>query len=139
MGARSKVALVQHFNKCCVYCDKRIGGQEATKDHWIPKCEGGLNDPHNYVLACRSCNMRKGGTSGYTFILGTYLERNAGLFGRIKAMYLTDKKVHAIEAQLKQRLRELATSGHKHHKDIYNKVTNNAHQNRPPQNLQPQA
>lgn len=46
---RPKVAL-------CFYCEHEIG---TTKDHFIPKSKGG-GLGMNVVLACHSCNNRKG-------------------------------------------------------------------------------
>lgn len=42
----------------CRYC----GRQDATTvDHVRPRCQGGSDDADNLVMACRSCNSRKGG------------------------------------------------------------------------------
>lgn len=43
----------------CVYCDRRSGGQDATKDHLVPKSRGGPNHVRNYVPACKSCNHKR--------------------------------------------------------------------------------
>ena len=49
----------------CKYC-KRImvlGGRadtEATKDHVIPRADGGGRIKNNIVAACRRCNLAKG-------------------------------------------------------------------------------
>lgn len=44
----------------CEYCGDKIPFSEATKDHVYPRSLGGSNDDFNLVLACRSCNSRKG-------------------------------------------------------------------------------
>ncbi|QYK62627.1 HNH endonuclease [Paenibacillus sp. S25] len=31
-----------------------------TIDHVIPESKGGLTEPHNLVIACKSCNSKKG-------------------------------------------------------------------------------
>lgn len=44
--------------RACRYC----GSAEApTIDHVRPRCQGGGDGPDNLVVACRSCNSRKGG------------------------------------------------------------------------------
>lgn len=43
----------------CWYCQKSIENGYHI-DHRIPLSRGGSNDPSNLVLACPSCNLRKG-------------------------------------------------------------------------------
>lgn len=50
----------------CSYCLDEMtleqgSPKEATIDHLVPRCKGGTDDPANLVIACRSCNSRKGG------------------------------------------------------------------------------
>jgi len=42
----------------CRYCG---AAEHLTVDHVVPRCQGGSDDPDNLVVACRSCNSRKGG------------------------------------------------------------------------------
>jgi 5-methylcytosine-specific restriction endonuclease McrA len=48
----------------CVQCDKDLTGvraiEEAHYDHIIALAEYGTNDPANFQLFCRECNLRKG-------------------------------------------------------------------------------
>jgi 5-methylcytosine-specific restriction endonuclease McrA len=44
----------------CVYC----GGPATCRDHDVPRFRGGTDDPSNLVLACKSCNSRKGTLTG---------------------------------------------------------------------------
>lgn len=48
----------------CVYCKKDCFS-DPTIDHVIPVCQGGINDIDNLVVACRSCNAKKGGKEGW--------------------------------------------------------------------------
>lgn len=41
----------------CQYCGREKG---LTIDHVIPESKGGLTEPHNLVIACKSCNSKKG-------------------------------------------------------------------------------
>ena len=50
--------LKQQKNKC-FYCGKDMGNS-YTIDHKIPLCRNGLNEISNVVIACRSCNVKKG-------------------------------------------------------------------------------
>jgi len=49
----------------CFYCDAALVGSGPDEswevDHVIPFALGGTNEPHNVVLACRTCNQSKGG------------------------------------------------------------------------------
>lgn len=47
----------------CVYCGKWMGVIQLTIDHFTPLEMGGVNDPSNYLSACRKCNKDKGGMS----------------------------------------------------------------------------
>lgn len=44
----------------CRYCHVRFN---LTKDHIIPKVQGGKNTKRNYQTLCSDCNTRKGGMS----------------------------------------------------------------------------
>lgn len=123
MGARQK-KVHDFWNGKCVYCDKHISKKQATLDHWVPKRDGGLGGPHNYVLACQPCNVRKGCTEGYVFKLGLMTSKNDSFIHKIHAVYLTNKWKRDIENQLKENVKRAAR---------------NAHQNRLTKNLQPQA
>lgn len=43
----------------CQYCSKKLGGEELTVDHVIPRSQGGVSSWENCVLACVDCNKRK--------------------------------------------------------------------------------
>ena len=44
----------------CQYCSVRITLKTSTIDHVIPKSKGGHHEWCNVVLACPSCNQKKG-------------------------------------------------------------------------------
>lgn len=51
--------------KACHYCSRvtnRIENHalQATRDHILPRSFGGPDDLSNYVLACRTCNNKRG-------------------------------------------------------------------------------
>ena len=52
--------LAAKFDNRCYYCLVPFSADERpTRDHWIPKCEGGLVDDFNIVPACSTCNTWK--------------------------------------------------------------------------------
>jgi 5-methylcytosine-specific restriction endonuclease McrA len=44
----------------CQYCGCRPPREELTIDHVVPRSRGGRSEWENVVLACQSCNARKG-------------------------------------------------------------------------------
>ncbi len=44
----------------CQYCGIQPGEEDLTIDHVIPRAKGGVSSWENCVLACLSCNGRKG-------------------------------------------------------------------------------
>ena len=53
----------------CVYCARHLTIDGATLDHVLPRCLGGVTDLTNVVVACRACNLSKGGLSPVEFFL----------------------------------------------------------------------
>jgi len=49
----------------CFYCEEPM--QKPTLDHFISLADGGSHTPANIVLACKSCNSRKGTLSPQQF------------------------------------------------------------------------
>jgi len=45
----------------CMYCGKKVGISSFTFDHVIPQYLGGKTEWDNIVVACISCNSKKGG------------------------------------------------------------------------------
>jgi len=45
--------------RACTYCSCDLTIKTATVDHIQPRSQGGIDDPKNYALACRSCNSKK--------------------------------------------------------------------------------
>lgn len=56
----------------CYYCNNRVGSNNSktkpTIDHKVPKARGGSNKQENLVLACYSCNHRKGNMMEHEYI-----------------------------------------------------------------------
>lgn len=49
-----------HYCNCETRTDKNAGPLQRTVDHVIPVSFGGKDSLDNLVLACKSCNSRKG-------------------------------------------------------------------------------
>lgn len=53
--------IFQRDRHTCQYCGKHKPANELSLDHVIPKCQGGLTNWENIVLACIKCNVKKAG------------------------------------------------------------------------------
>lgn len=49
--------LLIGLGRRCAYCGS---GENLTIDHLVPRSKGGQDHPSNLVLACLTCNNRKG-------------------------------------------------------------------------------
>ena len=53
--------LFRRDHHTCAYCGGQFSPRELSRDHVIPRVQGGPNRWSNVVTACRRCNQRKGG------------------------------------------------------------------------------
>lgn len=51
----------------CFYCEAALLIADATWDHVVPKADGGSTHPANVVVACHTCNRRKGQRTARVF------------------------------------------------------------------------
>ncbi len=52
----------------CSYCKLLFQDKiEATVDHIVPKCRGGLDEIENLCLACKECNDKKANRNAKKF------------------------------------------------------------------------
>lgn len=59
---RKRFNLLKKFGFRCQYCGATPqDGAKLEIDHIIPKSKGGKNNDENLTVACRDCNMGKGG------------------------------------------------------------------------------
>ena len=47
------------LGRWCWYCGVQLTRRTATRDHKVPRCRGGGDDPGNIVDACERCNNSK--------------------------------------------------------------------------------
>ena len=52
--------LVQRDGPACVWCGREPWRRDLTLEHLVPRSRGGHTTPDNVVVACRSCNKRRG-------------------------------------------------------------------------------
>ena len=56
----SNAMLFRRDNYVCMYCGHSFCSQELTRDHVIPRAQGGKDIWTNVVAACKRCNHSKG-------------------------------------------------------------------------------
>ena len=88
-GYEVREYLLEKYDRTCVYCQKSCVPLEI--EHVVPKSKGGSNRVSNLVLACNSCNIKKGNTK-----LEEFLKRKP-------------KLLKSIKRSLKQSLKDTAT------------------------------
>jgi 5-methylcytosine-specific restriction endonuclease McrA len=54
--------------RICTWCDKETAEDQRTIDHVVSLDKGGLHDPINLVMACKSCNSSKRNKDAGEFI-----------------------------------------------------------------------
>lgn len=57
-----KASVIKRDRSICAYCTKKLGGDEVTLDHLIPKAHHGPYAEWNLVVACQPCNLKRGMT-----------------------------------------------------------------------------
>lgn len=62
-----RAALYKKQRGQCFYCRKPFPPEELTDDHVVPRSKGGRRHSGNVVLACYTCNQRKGSLSAEEF------------------------------------------------------------------------
>lgn len=81
-------------NNECQYCRSK---RDLSLDHVVPKCQGGLTNWENVVVACVKCNLKKAGRTPME--AGMKLIR-APKKPKMKYSFTTDIKVKSWEAFL---------------------------------------
>lgn len=58
-SANMRRRIFDRDGRVCQYCGD-VAAYEYVIEHIIPAALGGIARPHNLVIACQSCNVRKG-------------------------------------------------------------------------------
>ncbi len=59
--ALTNIALFARDQHLCLYCGQQYGRYQLTRDHVMPRSQGGRDTWENVVSSCIACNTRKGG------------------------------------------------------------------------------
>lgn len=70
----TETAVWRKSSKVCFYCGQPLRPGTATRDHVVPRSEGG-GGGWNVVLACRPCNKRKANLPVQRFLQSEWLTR----------------------------------------------------------------
>lgn len=58
---KDNTLLYKRDRGICAYCGDHVRPSEVTRDHVVPRCQGGKDVWENVVLAHKGCNQAKGG------------------------------------------------------------------------------
>jgi 5-methylcytosine-specific restriction endonuclease McrA len=56
----SRQAAIKRDRSCCQYCGQKLPAAQITIDHVLPRAQGGGTTFTNCVVACQTCNNKKG-------------------------------------------------------------------------------
>jgi 5-methylcytosine-specific restriction endonuclease McrA len=54
-----KLSIFARDRWICQYCGSKAGTEDLTRDHVLPRAQGGKSCWENVVTACRGCNSKK--------------------------------------------------------------------------------
>jgi 5-methylcytosine-specific restriction endonuclease McrA len=52
--------LIERDGPACVWCGRELWRRDLTLEHVVPRSRGGHMTSENALVACRSCNRRRG-------------------------------------------------------------------------------
>jgi 5-methylcytosine-specific restriction endonuclease McrA len=52
--------LIERDGPACVWCGRELWRRDLTLEHVVPRSRGGHLTAENAVVACRTCNKRRG-------------------------------------------------------------------------------
>jgi 5-methylcytosine-specific restriction endonuclease McrA len=60
-AGRQRRRVLKRCGNRCTYCGRPLNLRNATRDHIVPKIQGGSNRQENLTAACETCNVAKDG------------------------------------------------------------------------------
>jgi HNH endonuclease len=104
-------ALIERDGPSCVWCGREVWRRDLTREHVVPRSRGGHLTLDNAVLACRSCNRRRGSRPVDAFVRELLREganvNLAALRGALVRLSRSSRRAHRDAAD--RMLRRLAS------------------------------
>lgn len=102
--------LIERDGPACVWCGRELWRRDLTMEHVVPRSRGGHLTPENALVACRSCNRRRGSRPVDAYVRDLQREGAAVDVGRLRrtleGLTRSDKRAHREIAS--RQLRRLA-------------------------------
>lgn len=57
----NRKSLYRRDRNTCQYCGEKKTSDDLSLDHVLPRCQGGMTNWENIVVACKDCNSKKAG------------------------------------------------------------------------------
>ncbi len=92
----------------CMYCGGKFSHPDLSRDHIIPRIQGGRDCWNNVVTACRRCNQRKGGRTpeqASMELLAIPFEPNPFEYLYLANRYIMADQMAFLEAKFSKNLR----------------------------------
>ena len=100
--------LIERDGPSCVWCGRELWRRDLTLEHLIPRSRGGHMTAENAVVACRSCNRRRGSRPVDAYVRDLLREGAgvdlAAIRNAIRRLSSSERRVHreAAERQLRR-------------------------------------
>lgn len=105
--------LFHRDHHTCLYCMGSFRESQLTRDHVIPRCQGGSDCWTNVVTACRSCNQKKDGRTpeeaGITLTAVPYIPNYAEWLV-LKNRRILEDQMEFLKARFRRREEQLPLS-----------------------------
>ena len=94
--------LVERDGPACVWCGREVWRRDLTLEHVVPRSRGGHLTPENALVACRSCNRRRGSKPVDAYVRELVQEGVRPDIGRLRStlqgLARSEKRAHRIES-----------------------------------------
>jgi 5-methylcytosine-specific restriction endonuclease McrA len=100
-GYEVKEYLLLRYGHKCVYCRGKSGDPVLEIDHVVPVSRGGSNRVSNLVIACQTCNRKKGSMTAEEFGFPD-IQKRSDRFKAFKYSALTQSYKWALWRELKR-------------------------------------
>jgi 5-methylcytosine-specific restriction endonuclease McrA len=105
--------LIERDGPGCVWCGRELWRRDLTLEHVVPRSRGGHMTDENALVACRSCNKRRGSKPVDAYVRELLREGAAvdvaTLRGSLERLSRSDRRAHRdVATRQLQRLRSVA-------------------------------
>jgi 5-methylcytosine-specific restriction endonuclease McrA len=90
--------LIERDGPSCVWCGRELWRRDLTLEHVVPRSRGGHATAENAVVACRSCNRRRGSKPVDAYVRELLREGSAvdvaAVHRSLERLARSDRRIH---------------------------------------------